>query len=60
MFQGATHFTSLFWLVIIAALLARRQLGYSGMLALAVGLYYLLYFYNAMERRDRRDKIRRE
>lgn len=53
-------FIGLFWLMVFASLVSKRQLGVTGIFAVAVGLYYLLSFFNALERRDRRDRRKGE
>jgi NhaP-type Na+/H+ or K+/H+ antiporter len=60
MFQGGQLFIGLFWLMVFSALIAKRQLGFSGGIAVVIGMYYLLRLFNALERRDRRDRSRGE
>lgn len=53
-------FIGLFWLMVFSALIAKRQLGFSGGIAVVIGMYYLLRLFNALERRDKRDRARKE
>lgn len=54
----ASQFAGLFWLVVVAYIVAQRQMGWSGLIAVCIALYYILCLFNALERRDKRDRNR--
>jgi hypothetical protein len=51
-FDGARHFGHVAIVIAVAMLLSMPTLGCWPALGAAVGLYYLLVFFNALEQRD--------
>ena len=58
-FDGARHFGHVAIVVVAATLLSAPAVGWWGVLAAAVALYYLLSFFNALEKRDLVEEDRR-
>lgn len=58
-FDGARHFGHVAIIIVAATLLSAPAAGWWGVLGAAVALYYLLSFFNALERRDLVDEDRR-
>ena len=58
-FDGARHFGHEAIVIVAAAFLSAPAVGWWGVLGAAVALYYLLSFFNALERRDLVDEGRR-
>ncbi len=59
-FDGARHFGHVAIVIVAATLLSAPAIGWWGVLAAAVALYYLLSFFNALEKRDLSDEDRRQ
>ena len=57
-FDGARHFGHVAIIVAVAMLLSVPALGCWPAVGAAVGLYYLLVFYNALEQRDLDDSAK--
>lgn len=51
-FDGARHLGHVAAVIFVAILLSWSSVGCWSVLAAAIALYYLLSFYNALERRD--------
>ncbi|WP_254508147.1 hypothetical protein [Anatilimnocola floriformis] len=51
-FHGARHFGQVAIVIAVATLLSIPAVGIWGVIGAAVALYYLLSFYNALEKRD--------
>ena len=51
-FDGARHFGNVAIVIVAGILLSAPAIGWWGVLAAAVALYYLLSFFNALEKRD--------
>ena len=58
-FDGARHFGHVAIVIVAATLLSAPAVGWWGMLAAAIALYYLLSFFNALEKRDLVEEDRR-
>lgn len=58
-FDGARHFGHVAIVIVAATLLSAPAVGWWGVLGAAVALYYLLSFFNALEKRDLVDEDRR-
>ena len=58
-FDSARQFGHVAIVIVAATLLSAPAVGWWGVLAAAVALYYLLSFFNALERRDLADEDRR-
>ena len=63
-FDGARHFGHVTIVIVVGTLLSAPAIGWWGVLAAAVALYYLLSFFNALEKRyldeeDRRQQVRK-
>jgi hypothetical protein len=54
----ASQYAGVFWLLVVAYVVARQQMGWAGFIAVCLGLYYILCLFNALERRDKRDRNR--
>ena len=59
-FDGARHFGHVTIVVAVAMLLSVPALGCWPAVGAAVGLYYLLVFYNALEQRDLDDSAKQQ
>ncbi len=57
-FDGARHFGQVAIVIAAATLLASPAIGWWGVLGSVVALYYLLSFFNALEKRDLVDPSR--
>jgi hypothetical protein len=57
-FDGARHFGQVAIVIGVAILLAAPAVGWWGLLGAVVALYYLLSFFNALEKRDLIDEAR--
>lgn len=57
-FDGARHFGQVAIVIAAATLLAAPAVGWWGVLGAVVALYYLLSFFNALEKRDLVDEAR--
>ena len=57
-FDGARHFVHVAIIVAVAMLLSVPALGCWPAVGAAVGLYYLMVFYNALEQRDLDDSAK--
>jgi hypothetical protein len=59
-FDGARHFGQVAIVIGAAMLLAAPAVGWWGVLGAVVALYYLLSFFNALEKRDLVDEARQQ
>jgi len=59
-FDGARHFGQVAIVIAAATLFAAPAIGWLGVLGAIVALYYLLSFYNALEKRDLVDKAQHQ
>lgn len=59
-FDGARHFGQVAIVIVAAMLLAAPAVGWWGVLGAVVALYYLLSFFNALEKRDLVDEARQQ
>lgn len=59
-FDGAKHFGHVAIVIVAATLLSVPALGCWPVVGAAVGLYFLLVFYNALEQRDLDDTARQQ
>ncbi len=60
MFDGARAFAAIGACALFGALLAWPTAGVWGLAGVAVGLYFLLGFFNSLESRDRVDRNKRD
>ena len=59
-FDGARHFGQVAIVIAAGTLLAAPAVGWWGLLGAVVALYYLLSFFNALEKRDLVDEARHQ
>jgi hypothetical protein len=58
-FDGARHFSIIAAVTVGAAIIAYPVAGFAGCIGVAIGLYFLLSFFNSLERRDNNDDARK-